>query len=371
MGWLSKFKKSKPDEIVEEQAKDLTFKQRVETFWKWYSAVAARFHDTIEAGKCGDLTSEMSERVHELLTGFGWVFGPGENGEGHSFTLTPEADEPRQHLAEYWLSKAPSLDGWTFYDARQPGKTQGIIRIKGNDFGSEEVWVTPKPNEENECFDITIWHPLFTDLPERDCYQIIFLWLDEILGERGTKRWIGKIEFSDTELKGAIPLDELRDLAEKTKSTKGWNETQGDYCTYRHESQQGGQRKDIYVGSTCCFSIVQDYFENYAPTADNPISGLGAHYVFLSLSLEDFPTEDEVDFRAAIEDRIEAQFTENQSGKLLGGAMGTTRAYIDLLIFDGENSISQIREAIEGSNLTCPVKLYPFYQDFGDPVVIQ
>lgn len=371
MGWLSKFKKSKPDEFVEEIVEYLTFKQRVEEFWKWFSSVAPRFHSALKEKDRTPTTEETIEVVEDLLPRFGWVFGPGEIDDDYSFTLTPEAIEQKRFLAEYWLALAPDIEGWTFYDARQPGAPDGTIEIKGERIKASAVWVTPVPDDDKEVFHISVWHPVFSTLEKSDCFEIIFLWLDEILGEKGTSSWIGRIEFSDTELKGAIPLKELRELTQETLASKGWNEKHEEYCSYTHEAHQGAVRTDIYVGSTCCFSIVRDYFENYEPFDDNPIEGLGAHYLFLSLSLEDFPTEDEVDFRGAIEDRIEARFTDNHSGKVLGGATGTSRAYIDLLIFDGENSIDQIRDAIIASNLTCPVTLHPFYKDFGDPVTIQ
>jgi hypothetical protein len=102
---------------------EFTFKARVEEFWDWYTKSAARFYETIENKKCGDLTSEVSATIDRLLPGFAWVFGPGANGQGHSFTLTGEGDEHRQLLTRQWLSFAPRLPGWTFYDSRQPSET--------------------------------------------------------------------------------------------------------------------------------------------------------------------------------------------------------------------------------------------------------
>ena len=42
--------------------------------------------------------------------------------------------------------------------------------------------------------------------------MVIYLLLDESLGEIGTQNWIGRIEINDTKLNDAIPLGELRTL---------------------------------------------------------------------------------------------------------------------------------------------------------------
>jgi len=118
---IFKRKKAGPGEI--------TFKTRVELFWEWYAQVGPRFLETIEAGRCADLAGEVAGKVGELLPGFAWVFGPGANRVGHSFTLSGEGDFHRQLLTIHWQSQAPVLPGWTFYAARQ---AEGIAgkRIK-------------------------------------------------------------------------------------------------------------------------------------------------------------------------------------------------------------------------------------------------
>jgi hypothetical protein len=153
---FSVFKRS----VVAKQ--ELTFKIRVQRFWEWYSEVAPRFYQTIEAKKCDSLATEVSAKVDEMLTGFAWVFGPGANGNGHSFTLTGEGVLHRQLLAMFWHSQAPILLGWTFYYARQPGSIQGVcINIAGKVFNPIEFWITANLNQNSEKVDLIVWHPLF------------------------------------------------------------------------------------------------------------------------------------------------------------------------------------------------------------------
>src|SRR5262245_53285343 len=76
---LSFFKRKKP------VAAAPSWKARVQLFWGWYAEVGPRFFKAIESGKCGDLASEVSAKVDELLPGLAWVFGPGPEKHGHSF----------------------------------------------------------------------------------------------------------------------------------------------------------------------------------------------------------------------------------------------------------------------------------------------
>jgi hypothetical protein len=91
------FKKPVVEERTEES--EFTFKQRVEAFWTWYAEVADRFYQTIDDNQSSSLTDEVCAKVDELLPGMAWVFGPGEDGKGHSFTLSGEGILPKQLLA--------------------------------------------------------------------------------------------------------------------------------------------------------------------------------------------------------------------------------------------------------------------------------
>src|SRR6478752_7227568 len=97
----------------------LTLKARVHAFWEWYAEEAGRFYAEIENEGCAGLEREVSAKVDELLPGLGWIFGPGEGGRGHRFTLTPEGNADKRFIAQYWLQQAPVLENWTFHASRQ------------------------------------------------------------------------------------------------------------------------------------------------------------------------------------------------------------------------------------------------------------
>jgi len=321
-----------------------TFNERVDTFWTWYAGVADRFHRTIDDKRCADLADEVSAKVDELLPGFAWVFGPGENG-GHSFTLSGEGIMHKQLLALHWLSRAPRLPGWIFHASRQSGSIANIsIKIGGIDFSSKEIWVTPAMDSDDECFDLTFWHPAWENLEKSEKFRVTFLFLDEALGEYGTGWWIGRIDFGKDKLAESFPLEELPGHIRKISETEGWKKYPPGECISLlrfNEIEATFPRSDSFTQATVIPPLIRDYF-SAEDNFEDPLAGLGADYAYVSLPNSILPKGDEVNKRAEFEDAMDNALKPAGLGRCLGGAMGRERFYIDLLIFDGARSLDAV-----------------------------
>ena len=343
-----------------------TLKTRVQQFWKWYAEVAPRFYQTIEDKQCPSLAPEVSAKVDEFLPGFSWVFGPGENHQGHSFTLTAEGNAHRQLITLYWLSLAPTLPGWTFYASRQPDSIKGKrIDIGEKTFNPEEFWLTPSINAESERIDITVWHPLFAVLPERDRWTILFLFLDEILGEYGTQQSIGKITMDSTRLAEAMPLEELLPFVKKTEAEAGWKKyPPGEAGTiYRMpEPHDRFLRGDIKIGSTTHIALINDYANAKGEFSD-PLKGTGADYVFVKFDATLLPKGRESHARGEIEEALTEALKPTDSGRVLGGAFGSRYGYIDLLLYDGQNSLKLVESALRLKPLPAGTEIHFFAKE--------
>ncbi|MGV3533204.1 MAG: hypothetical protein ACO1QR_12600 [Chthoniobacteraceae bacterium] len=286
-----------------------------------------------------------------LYDGAGWVFGPGENKEGHSFTFTAEANPPRQLLTSYWHSRAPSLRGWTFYAAKQaaPGAAGNRLSFDSMKFNPLEFWLSPYVDEQSECIDLAIWHPAFPKIEHRNRWTAIFLMLDEALGELGTQSWIGEIKISDQRLAESMPLTELPGFVESTVAQHSWKlATPGNLwtCYELKKPTSGVLRGDIIAGSTCLYDLVQDTEDGHIE--EDPLEGTGADFMYITLPREMLTNGKELDERGALEEAIRAVL-EPQSGRLLGGATGYDYAYIDLMIYDGSTSIALIEQVLRKS----------------------
>ena len=353
---FNKLKKSKQTQS--------TFKQRVQEFWKWYPEVAKRFYDTIEQGNCADLTDETVSFMNSVLPHMSWVYGPGETG-GHSFTLSGEGQVPKQLLAEYWRKQSVELPGWTFYSARQPSKGENLrgmsIAVSDQDaVDTDSFHIQTEVDDDQELIHITAWHDALEQVPEEHHFQILFLLLDEALGEFGTQTWIGEIQIqpieSGTETR---TLTELPTFIEQVDRYHKWEKLPPpkSYTLYRFEEQRDGPRGDTVVGTTVIPNVVCKYIHHMGKLPEDPLEGTGARLAYLAIDGDVFPEGKQSDVRGNIEDALDEALGEQLSGQTLGGAFGIDNSYIDLLLVDGDQSESIIQETLSKLQLTNKAKL--------------
>lgn len=345
----------------------LTFKQRVEHFWKWFEQHSGKFHEVIEAGNCGKLCEQVSERVDEWFPGFSWVFGPGEEVGEHSFTLTGEGEAHRRLLAKEWQLRAPKIPGWCFYSSRQRSKNiaDHSMSIDGRNYKPIEFWVSTSLNEEYQKIDIVAWNPVFESMEEKDCYQVLFLWLDEVLGEAGTADWLGVIDIHDKALADAFPITELAEFVDAKVAENGWKNREPGAMVhlYRMAGKLGKfPRADTLAGSCSHMSLIEDYFSAKGRMAD-PLLNLGAAFVFVSFDVRELTLGKQVDDRIDLEEAIGDAFSEESSGTCLGGAVGKHKAYIDLLIYDRHRSWNLVLDILRKRGLSAGTAIHPFADD--------
>ncbi len=330
----------------------LSFKRRVESFWDWYATNSRHFLEKIDSGAIDDIVPEIEQNTSEWLVGLSWVFGPGTE-DGHSFTITGEGDLSRQFLAEQCRLMSPSLPGWTFYGSRQASSSDSVcnmaISLGDADIDAESIRVVPAVDVEAERVDLSFWHPRLADMPEDQRWQIVFIFLDEALGEFGTQLTVGGLDFRDCDDdEAAISLADLAEYVDAVCAKNEWTKDSpfSTFSVYQTENTSGRfPRGDTMVGTTCHTSLVLDFLNNEGPLDDNPLEGTGAEFIYLKIDASLFPEGKQVDVRGDAEDTLNAQLTEHHAGRTIGGAMGVDNVYIDLLLLDGDRS-RQIVDAV-------------------------
>ncbi|MDP6444262.1 MAG: hypothetical protein QGG36_21730 [Pirellulaceae bacterium] len=312
-----------------------SFRERVDSFWEWFAAVAPQFYEEIESGNCAALEPAVSRVVGTHLPSFSWAFGPGEHA-GHSLTLSASGNLHRQFLAEYWRERAPMIDGWTFHASRQPTQLDDLeIGIAGRQVAAADLMIAPTVDEEANMIDIVAWHPSFESLDEDFQYTVVFLYLDEALGEFGTQSWIGGIDLR-AHTGEAIPVTQMKPFVDRVVEQRDWNRNSPleSYSTYRMpEPSSGFLRADTLIGTTSNMSLIHDYFDADGDM-ENPLDGLGAEFIFLTLPSDIFPEGEQVEVRGRFEDDLDERLRAASCGRHIGGAFGLGGGYIDLLFFD-------------------------------------
>ncbi len=339
MGILSFLKKKEP----------LSFKKRCEIFWQAFiekrDALSACISspDSIHGV---EIVNEMLERSQLKM-----AFMMGFNGEKYEFFFSPEGNKNVQFLTRCLIDMCPDIPGWLFYPAKQPSDIEKLTGMKVQvseqvSASPETLFILPVLNEDSKKFDIKVFNEAFKILPEKDCVFITFLLLDEALGEYGTELFVGGLETVKEPLEGSIDLLTFRNRVEGYKLEIEFDaETTPDqlYSIYQvrpPEKEEYALREDVFLVST---SNVET-FHNYRQK--NVLADYGASYIFIVLDLSQFDMDNYLEQRDEISDKIDLEMQNSNDGFVVGYATGKVNCYIDLIIFDGENSIQALKNAL-------------------------
>ena len=342
----------------------MSFKAGVAEFWDWYPQVSQRFFDTIESGDCEKLTDETVQFMAKHLPHMSWVFGPGE-GKGHSFTVSGEGIVPKQLLADYWCKQAKELPGWTFFSSRQPSENSPMAISVGeqDQVDSDGFLVQSDVDDENQLLHIVTWHPALAKVPEEHHFQILFLLLDDALGEFGTQTWIGEIKIEPTpQGVETRTLTELPAYIEQVNRYHEWEKLPPPetYTLYQVDEQRDGPRGDTIVGTSIIPNVVGRYIHHQGKLPEDPLEGTGALLAYVAIDSKIFPEGKQSAVRGNIEDALDEALGAQLSGRTLGGAFGIKETYIDLLLFDGDESRQIVESTLHGLQLGAKTRMETF-----------
>lgn len=328
-----------------------TYRQRILEFWDWFPAQAPSIDAALRSKDPHEAMAIFVAEVRERISGLAWVFGRGEEDGRRSFTVTGEGQAVRQLLAQFWLENATPVTHWDFYNAKQPAAVDSlnnmVIEVADQRVDFNTVQIQTTADLDQHQVDLVIWHPVFQRLEEEDRFKIVFLLLDELLGELGTQNRLGKIDIEPNE--GPMPLLELRDFLDQTWKENDWDdpEPSARFTGYGFEDPTDNfLRSDTVAGFTCTPHVVFEYLEKGGPLDDDPLEGTGASLMFVELTQAGLDHLDSpIDYRNGIEELVTA-YLAGGGGYLTGAATGVNHAYLDLILFDGENSLAAVRDAV-------------------------
>ena len=348
--------------FLNRKKKEPSFKKNVREFWQWFEKNSETLFDNLKKGNSAELADDMIRQVNKLMPGMAWCFGPGNEKDRFSFTLSPEANRNLQFLSTFWLEMAPKIPKWDFFSSRQPSREPEnfTIAIRDREFSISEMWLKPQIDEKNQVFDISVWHPHFHEMDDNARFQVLFLWLDEVLGEIGTEQWIGQVDFSTEEFDQAIPLLELPEFIKKQQEDNAWVKPppEESYSLYEiNLDDDDFPRSDTKFGNTCHMQLVGDFFDTRSEMP-NLLAGSLADYVYVTIPTGFLPIGDEINARTKIEDKLNKLLRENKSGRSIGSAFGTVSNYLDFIIFDGDESLELLLNGMISCELPAGCELH-------------
>lgn len=182
-------------------------------FWSWWPTEAAAIAEGFRS-KSG-LSKEVVDKISALVTAIepslDWEFGPGKKSE-HHLCLSGKGDPALRVVAERWKRRAPKDDEvWEFYAARQGGHAVGMsLEFGGHKLSFDDLAFAVDPEDAREIVHLTAFHEAFASMPDAKMrMRVVFIALDNLLGEDGVERWVGRVELAETKPENALGLAAL------------------------------------------------------------------------------------------------------------------------------------------------------------------
>ena len=305
---------------------------------------------------------ELVERCAELLSpAFADVaFELGHNGEKYELILTPEGDRTRLFQLIYFQKHAPQelLDKWNILVGRTRSSGFGL-RMDGQDITPEDVQVWAEKTEDHGL-GLRLYCEKLLPLLEEDenqVYHILYILLDQSLGELAAMRYVDSLDILDAPAEGAsMTLDQLADFVAAEVDPEGWPqandpELAGErYTAYEGKPAQEEDwplRADVYAGVTCCVPLLNEYFQQDGYYMDR-LHRDGVVPGFFYYPMDGVDRKDILDLRDQLEQAITARCGEGVV-TFTGGATGTSLGYLDFIAWDLRTLLDAAVEVFAGA----------------------
>ncbi|MDR2955554.1 MAG: hypothetical protein LBV43_10765 [Prevotella sp.] len=334
-----------------------SFKNRISKFWKSFSEEEYQIREMMDNKADGETLLNFVDSILQIA--FHKIFFEmGINDEGkYELILTPEGDRARLMLLHYWLEHAPEhlWEKWNFYSTKPPhGKPGSTLQMFDTKIGEEDLTIYPEIDDDRNKVNIEIYSPKLMALEEGKRYSMLFIYLDQFVGELYTMEYIGYIDFVESTLdKESVLISQLKSIVDKAMEENGWTkfinptEIYSGYQIEPNEKEGWTLREDVFSGYTSCSPLLNDYYKGESPRYKEAKEN-GVIFGFIFFENVDIPRENVVNFRGDIEDKIVAQTIPYGIANSLGGATGYHFSYIDFIIYDFNAFMNIAKEIMVG-----------------------
>lgn len=330
----------------------MTFLQRVDEFWKWFSEHEETLSDmATHPGQyeSDQITSFVSEGIARLAMEI-----PFNMGGQHEFSFAVEGQAHLFYLLPYLLRRKPQdlHHNWHFFPYLQSSHGQSFdFGMYGIRVSTEDIRVSTGYDPEDNTFRLRFYHPALCSLPEEQCLNAFYILLELTIGEGLSTVYVGDVAQAPSMEEGMFPLTELEGRIEEAIDAMGHSRVTSPeelYTSYQFTPQEDGSlRQDVIAGVTCYTGLLNDYYAGETLNAD-ALAACGAKACFLFFPYGGADRGDVLQSRYDLEERLQREVlgprgSGQESGMVLGGALGVDYAYIDLLLYDEPTFMQRVR----------------------------
>jgi hypothetical protein len=332
---------------------------------RWWADFATRTKDLdafFHRRKRWDVPGWVNSHLKSIRPDLAWEFGPGAP-TGHYLAITPEGNRRLCPLVEVILSRAPQLDGWTFFGGRPPGTLEWALQAVGAKGGGDLSQTRVRASlGELHRIDLRFQAPHY--LPEDDDQpgrRDAFLFIEALLGEEVLDTWVGVVaaEPLNPELE-LLPLDRLQETANSLirsvmdqlpdRPCQDWCAT-ASYTMWHLQPQT----RDDYPGQADLWIASSRHPDVWNATHDGR-SFASVRYsrhgeLFGYLKLDGTEPGAEALSRDEINDAINTALVEANLGCTIGGGTGLRYSYVDFCLTDPPAALALVRRVLRALNV--------------------
>ena len=375
MGLFDGFKNNKKSSLADPSAKsykefpfvDKPFRVRVDECWKNFLKEEAVLRQLIDNKADRE---QISEELHKLLSpAFARTYAEvGRKGDKFDLILSLEGDWASLFSRAYFKNRAPRevLEHWNIFVGRQSDGyavenfkiVMGDNSVCASDLCLWTEWA-------NGCADLSVYCENMIPLIKGNinaAYQLLFILLDQAIGELAEMKFIGEIKFLDEPLdRPSMGIQELMDdlvsnlsmTKEKLLDSDSYIDLYSAYRMNPDESSKDGTRGDIISGSTCFLSLMNGYYSDRSYAMDSlEEDGIVGGYLFYPIDAVESDSRGSqiLDLRDAVTNDLEKTLPD--SFMFVGGATGVNFSYIDFIAWDIREVLEKIPEIAEKNGLS-------------------
>ena len=159
------------------------------TFWNWFTKNSVRLQSN-------DYDQDILHELDRIVSNWDlvWEIGPGLSKE-NSLTISPNGDKNLLDKAKSIIDKAPQLDNWEFYSAKQSKQNWHLAKLLDTDLQIDASnWTYVLLKYEDEKIEILLKADTLTKLDDELKELVADLILTNLLGE---ELKIKKVDFID------------------------------------------------------------------------------------------------------------------------------------------------------------------------------
>lgn len=354
----------------EEEEEPICFRARVEAFWAWFLEHEPTLAEMVEHREhyegqeivafISEGTSLISEDLH---------FNVGGQFE---FTFSADGEERFYHLMPYVVARMPEeLEGKWRFSPFMPsaGGADFALEMYGRRISAAQVRVGIEETGKDGRLRLSFYEENLAAMEEDEAVSAFYVLMQISIGEGLTRIYVDRVDRADGPEEGMFPLIELEAGITANIQAAGQELiTRPDqrFTVYRFDPEANEElRYDVITGMTCCTQLVEEYYGGSTDLLDE-FADCGASAVFLAFPYYGEEARDKaLEDRHSLEDRLEREVLGirgdgEEIGVVLGGCMGASCGYIDLLLYDGEEFRARVTPLLQ----EYPYKFYlsPFRQ---------